>query len=352
MCDCTCRLTRAARLGPGFHSVIAHFNYTILFPSLPKAMRIRSRLVLLVLAILVPAFLAAAIGIGYLYSEQQDSYRQSLRETTRALSLVLDKEIAGREAILQTLAASPALAKNDVASFNDQTSRIASERSSAIFLCDRTGRRIASAQLKPIDDEAAMLDMLAELRKRQGGEEALVSNLYAASNGKDARFALQIPVMQNKQVMNYLAMTVPVRQLQTVMESRPLPAGWIVSIVDRNGTVVARNKEPEIYVSQSATGAIWENLLMDAEGFNEGRALCGEGGGAAGGRAPRAGGSMVISVPQGDIRHAAIDAIAFMGAISLMLLGLAVAAALAVGRTISQPIENLRFSAEKRRFSI
>lgn len=308
-------------------------------------MRIRSRLVVLVLAVLVPAFLAAAIGIGYVYGEQQDSYRQSLRETTRALALVLDKEIAGREAILQTLAASPALARNDLASFLMQANQIAAERGSAIILSEPAGRSVSLATAKTVG-EAAMLGMLSELRKRQSNEGAVVSNLYAGQMGMDARFAIQIPVVQAGKLAYFLTMSIPVRQLQSVMESRPLPAGWIVTIVDRMSVVAARNKMPEKFVALTATGPIREKLLRTAEGFNEGAALSGEQVVASFSRAQRSGWSVVVSVPQGEIRHAAINAIAFMGVVSLMLLALALAAASAVGRTISRPIENLRRSAE------
>jgi len=309
-------------------------------------MRIRSRLVVLVLAVLVPAFLAAAIGIGYVYGEQQDSYRQTLRETTRALALVLDKEIAGREAILQTLAASPALANNELANFLAQANQIAAERGSAIILSEPAEHSV-SRTTGQNSGEAAMLDMLSALRKRQHAEGTVVSNLYAGELGMDARFAIQIPALRGGKLAHFLTMTVPVRQLQTVMESRSLPEGWIVTIVDRKGVVVARNRKPEKFVAQSATGPIREKLMRDAEGFNEGKALSGEQVVASFSRAQRSGWSMVISVPQGEIRHAAINAIAFMGAISLMLLALAVAAASAVGRTISGPIEKLRQSAEK-----
>lgn len=51
---------------------------------------------------LVPAFLIAGIGMVYVYSEAQQVNRQNMREIARALALVVGKEMARRETILQT----------------------------------------------------------------------------------------------------------------------------------------------------------------------------------------------------------------------------------------------------------
>ena len=53
-------------------------------------MRIRTRLLILVLSILVPSFIAAALAVTYLYREEQKSQTQSLTQATRAFALLVD----------------------------------------------------------------------------------------------------------------------------------------------------------------------------------------------------------------------------------------------------------------------
>ncbi|HWV91499.1 MAG TPA: hybrid sensor histidine kinase/response regulator, partial [Burkholderiales bacterium] len=72
-------------------------------------MRIRSRLLLLVSAVLVPALLVSVIGVAYIYSEEQESNRATAIETARALALAVERDMARRESILRTLAAAPTL---------------------------------------------------------------------------------------------------------------------------------------------------------------------------------------------------------------------------------------------------
>ena len=66
-------------------------------------MRIRSRLLLLALAVLAPAIVGAAFGLAYLYKEERQFNYASMQETARALALALDREMARRESVLRTL---------------------------------------------------------------------------------------------------------------------------------------------------------------------------------------------------------------------------------------------------------
>ncbi len=50
-------------------------------------MRTRNWLLYIVLAVLIPAFIMAAIGIVYVYNEEQAAFKKSMQETARAPSL-------------------------------------------------------------------------------------------------------------------------------------------------------------------------------------------------------------------------------------------------------------------------
>jgi hypothetical protein len=76
-------------------------------------MRVRNRLLLLVLSILIPAFIAAAVAVWYVYQEQEKSQEKAMHEAARAFALLVDQELQTKEAILRTLANSPVLARGD-----------------------------------------------------------------------------------------------------------------------------------------------------------------------------------------------------------------------------------------------
>jgi signal transduction histidine kinase/ActR/RegA family two-component response regulator len=310
-------------------------------------MRIRSRLLVLVLAVLVPACIAAALGIGYVYIDAQRSNRQSMRETTRALALVLDKEISRREAILHTLAGSPKLDEGDLSTFYLHARRLVPNPDTAIILSDPAGQLLLNTRLPFGTKGMPTVDAIRELRNRYGPDATVVSNLYFAPVGKDYSFSVQIPVKREGRILYYIEMGTFASYLQSVFEDQRLPAEWTGTIVDRNGVVVARSKEPEKYVGKQASGAIARKLTANREGLNEGTSLSGEPVVAFFNRAPNSEWNFIVSVPQSELRRSAVHAVALIGGTSLLLLGLAVLGALAVARKTVRPIEALRLSAER-----
>lgn len=70
-------------------------------------MSIRFKLTLLVMAVLAPTLVASLLAIGYVYQDQRARVAQSMRETTRALALAVDRDIAQRNAIIRTLSSVP-----------------------------------------------------------------------------------------------------------------------------------------------------------------------------------------------------------------------------------------------------
>ena len=83
----------------------------------PTTMRFRNRLLILVVTLLVPSFIGAALAVAYVYAEQQKDQERNIAETGRAFALLIDNEMRHHEGILRTLAASPALASGDRAEF-------------------------------------------------------------------------------------------------------------------------------------------------------------------------------------------------------------------------------------------
>ncbi|WP_334186873.1 hybrid sensor histidine kinase/response regulator [Noviherbaspirillum sp.] len=309
-------------------------------------MHIRSRLLLLVLAVLIPSFIAAALGIGYVYKEAIESQHENMRETTRAWALLLDKEFAKREAILQVLALSPALQSRDIKTFYAQAKAVASGQENVIVLSDTDGQQLLNTRLSP--DATGLPKSLshAELRSRYGPDATIMSNLYLAPIGKRHSFSVQVPVTIDGRIVYYLAMGSFASQLQSVFEGQNMPADWHGSILDRNGVVVARSKEPGIYVGKRVQDD-FVRKLADNSGFYEGVSLHGAPSIGYFSRAPSSEWTFVVAVPKASIQRTVVNATAAVGALALLLLGLAVLGALAVGRAIASPMEGLRRAAER-----
>lgn len=308
-------------------------------------MRIRSRLLLLVLAVLIPALLFAALGIAYTFHESQQFHRQTMRETARALSLVLESELARRETILRVLAQSPALDRDDLAAFYRHTAPIAAEADVAIFISTAGGEQLLNTRLPYGATLPRMLPVAVQTRAQADPGVTLISNLYEPPVGKGHSFAIQVPVIRDGQVRYYLNMGSYASQLQSLFDAQGLPRDWHAGIVDRDGVIVARSKEPERFVGMPVREGLRAKLGADAF-FHHGKTLSGESTLVFLGRAPSSGWTFYVGVPDAVWMGAAVRNAGWMVAVAGVLFGLAVLAALLVARNTAQAIDNTRHAAE------
>ncbi|HVL75661.1 MAG TPA: response regulator [Noviherbaspirillum sp.] len=309
-------------------------------------MRIRTRLLLLVLAILLPASLCAVVALAYAYHETQDFQRQAMRETARALSLGLERELARRESILHALAASPALDNDDFRNFYAHAKQIADAGDVAIFLSTSDGRQLLNTRVPYGKPLPRMLPQALEMRAEAGPRATLISNLYEPPVGKGYSFAIQIPVERNGRVRYYLNMGSYAAQLQSLLELQRLPPEWIAGIADAHGVIVARNRDAERYVGVSVRRTVG-HLLEAGEGFAEGRALSGEAATVFLSHAPHYGWNFYVAVPTDLLQRAAWRTNAWLALAMLLLLGLALLAALKMARDTAGAIEATRRAAQR-----
>ena len=310
-------------------------------------MRIRSRLLLLMSAVVVPAVIVAAIGVGYLYREVQQFNHTSMRETARALALALDGEMARREAILRTMAASVSLRRGELERFYGVAAGVAKEEDSAIILSDLEGRQIINTRIAFGTPLPRMLAEERENRARLGNEVTIISDVYVPPAGLGPHsFAIQIPVRRDGKVLQFLTMASFASQLQKLFAEHALPPGWHATVLDRRGVVVARSLEPEKFVGTRVRPELQEKLRA-AEGFHEGTTLAGVPAAVFFSRAPRSGWIFLVTVPRTLFYAPAVRTAVFLGAGMLLLLTLGAAAAVLVARRISAPVEALRAAAER-----
>jgi signal transduction histidine kinase/CheY-like chemotaxis protein len=311
-------------------------------------MRIRSRLLLLVSAVLVPALAVAAVSLAYLYSEEQQFHRQNLQETARAMAYSLDREIARRESVLKTLAVSHALQTGNLENFHAHARRVADDGDTAIIVSDLQGRQLVNTRLPFGVPLPPMLEQERQMRARYGNEVTLVSDVYLPPSGLGPHsFAVQLPVRTGGKVVMFLTMASYARQLQALVSAQQLPAQWHASIIDRAGVVVARSVEPERFVGQPVRRELFNKIGTTTEGFHEGHTLAALPSTAFFSRAPQSGWVFLVAVPDAVLKGPARRATALAAAMTLLLLGLGLAASLYAARRIAVPIEALRLSAER-----
>ncbi|MBA3595749.1 MAG: PAS domain-containing protein, partial [Polaromonas sp.] len=308
-----------------------------------KNLTVRRALMALVVASVLPTFIAAVAALLYAYTQEQAGFRDGLSDTTRALALVVDREIATREAVALTMTGSPTLTRGDLAGFREYALQTAPTRDKVVVLHDLAGRQLVNTRV-PLG-EPLPKSMNSKERIEAGPMPTVVSNLYFAPVGKQFSFAVQVPVVRQGQVIYYLSVAGYATALQSIMTHQGLPATWIASIMDRKGVVVARNKAPEQFVGKATSDRLAAQMAQRAEGVFESTAIDGTPILATFSKSPTYGWSVVVGVPLAAI-PAPLESIALFGVFSAFLLGGALLLAVATGRRLLKPIERLKDASQ------
>ncbi len=207
-------------------------------------MRLRSHLVLLVVAVLVPVTAFAAILTALNLRDQRAAVERALAETAAALALAVDRELEGAINTLQTLAASPEIQRRDVARLYAYAQRTRAEAHpswASIALADRTGRSEFStsvplgAPLPSVRDREFFQQVLATRRP-------VASDLVPGEAAGEQVVVVAVPVLaRDGDLTGVLLAAIPPSAWSTLLSSRPLPSGWVARLVDGRGTTIVRN---------------------------------------------------------------------------------------------------------------
>jgi signal transduction histidine kinase/ActR/RegA family two-component response regulator len=306
----------------------------------PRRVSIRTRLIALAFAIVLPAVIGALWGLNVLYQQQKRAASANLEEITRGIAAVVDRELARMETTLTTLALSPTIQRGDLKAFYDYAKAAAPGAERTVVLMDLNGQQLVNTRLA-FGEKLPRSKAFAELRTKARPDQSLVSDLYFAPVGKHYSFALQVPVMQEGKVIAYLAMGSFAAVLQKAIEDQRLPLRWNASVVDRKGMIVARRLKPEEFVSKQVTPDLLEQMRTQTEGVFETTRLDGVRTFTAFTPVSATGWTFVLSMPKSEVEAAIVSALNLTVLITAILLVLAILAATYVGMTISRPIRHL-----------
>jgi len=310
-------------------------------------MHIRTRLQILILAILLPAFAAAALATGYVYLEERRAQENSVKEAVRAFSLLVDNELQSKEGVLRALANSPALVRGDFDTFYRHAKSLAPTPETTIILHEPGGRQLLNTRV-PMGGNLPVkrVSNIDALMARYGADRTLVSDLFKAPLGGRHDFVIQVPVRIEGRIPYFVSMGVNASSLQRLLEEQRFPAQWQATIVDRTGRIVARTQDPEQFRGRAVSAVARGHFAASREGVFSNSNLAGIPVQAFYGTVPDTDWKVLVSIPQEELRRVPLHAAAFLGGIMALILVLATLAAQRFGRRAVAPIAYLARSAE------
>jgi len=235
-----------------------------------KLWSVRTFLAGLVLACLLPGVIGAVVSFFYHYRDGRTQLEKNTLQTARALALTVDSHLVKAQAVAQSLATSPALAKKDLAGFHRQAREVMATVSAGtnIVLSDENGQQFINT-LREFGQPLPHHGSPEQVRHVFKTGKPQISNMFWGAVTARHIISIDVPVVLDGKVAYVLSVGIRPEHFTPIMQKPGLPPDWVVTFFDANGTIVARSQAAERLVGQKGTAAYVERVFSQLEGAIE-----------------------------------------------------------------------------------
>jgi PAS domain S-box-containing protein len=308
---------------------------------------VRARLLRLALLLVLPGLAISALLTWRIFVTERVGAEVGLREAARGLILVVDREFAGAEVLLHTLAATDELRRGDMAAF-DRLARDAVVMGGTVVLTDASGQELIDTGLPPLAP-LPRTPAAPDWGQEQVGK-AVIRPLgpVAGKPGLAVQIVLPIAVEASGTSHRYdLELIVPTGSIQSVLSREKLPPGWVAGVLDTAGRIVARTAHPELYVGHLSQGSVGRRVAGVVEGVKDSTSLDGTAVVAAFSRSPQSGWEAVVNAPRALIAQAGRQSTWILLWMGTVALAVGLMGALHVAGGIASRIEAMAKAARQ-----
>ncbi len=298
-------------------------------------MSIRTRLLLLVFAVWLPALAGFALLARSTYLHETAMATDHVRDTARSISFVIDGELDKRAAVARTLAASIALRDGDLRRFYDEAQAATDGTGDTMILVDAT-RQVANTK-QPFGAPLPARGWRTDPPLITGA--TIVSDLLPSRlDGKPVLTVMAAEPGVSPQRYN-VGIAFSPEVIQRTLAMQQVPRDAVVTVLDTRFATVARNRDPQKWLGSQAS-ADTVRILKDGAREHLWDSATREGAPALAyvTRSSRYGWSTVLALPKSSLDQPAVrvttQAFAAAGLLAVIGLGLALYAA----RKIGQPV--------------
>ena len=216
---------------------------------------------------MVPLLIFAAIMMVLLEKQERASVERGLRDTARALSVAVDNQLIASVSTLQALAAFDHPDAMDLERFHVQARRVLATQPGwrNIALHDRAGRQLISAA-HPFGAPLPPAGNVEMVSQALDTGVVVISNLFVSPVLNVPVVGVSVPLVRHGIVRYVLGARLDVAALGRVLSEGKLPEEWIGTIIDREGTIVARTRGIEEFLGHPAAPEVVAQSRLSEEG--------------------------------------------------------------------------------------
>ena len=228
-------------------------------------MKIRTLLILMAVAILLPFGLATTGALYKIKEGQKETALRGLRETARATSLIVDREVQSSISALTVLGNARSLAAGDMHAFYGRAAELNKKPDIWSFLLDENGQQIFNT-IVPFGTPPPPAVSAERVSKALASGRPVVSDLIHGAITKTQLTTVNVPAGagDGKYVVGQ-AFSVDYWKRKALTET--VPGDWIVAIIDSKGIFIARSQGADKYVGQQARPELVAAAASAADGL-------------------------------------------------------------------------------------
>ena len=309
-------------------------------------MKLRTHLLFLALATLLPVVLFAVYVAAQLVERERDTFRRGAADRTRAILTAVDLQINGTISSLESLALTRALDVGDLQSFHTIAKRVLSSRD------DWRTLQLISVDGKPLVDASTGFGLPLDAPDGASLAPHVVAQTVPAvghltpGSGGEFFVPIAVPVVRAGAVRYVLTATVPARTFSEVLTAQRVPERWVCAILDGTHRLVSRTRDGERFVGSMATPDLRAMMDQSDEGWYVGRTLDGQSVNSAFHRSGFSRWTVVMGMPTAELDAGARRSAALMGIGIVAAIVLALGLATLVSRRLAVPLIDLAGAAD------
>ena len=315
----------------------------------PGSLSLRCRLLLLVVASVVPLVCLSVVKEYQDYKAGQQAIYDGLLTIARGTSVAVERDLRLRVASLETLALSPALSENDLDQFDQQAEaflvRLPPGSVLGIDAQDHLVRRLYGLPGGPQASLPRREDNAGGGRVFETGQP-VVTDLSVSQFTGIRGFSVNVPVIRDGRIVYGLFLQLPASVLQGLFERQYLPPQTVLALVDAAGVVVARVPGSDRFVGSPIVPGLWSELQARQEGITRAPTLEGVPAVAVYNHITPFRWAVLVASPEEAAFAPMRDEIIHVALIGMTVLIGGLLLAMFAARGITRPIEQLRWLAE------
>jgi diguanylate cyclase (GGDEF)-like protein len=234
-----------------------------------KAPGIRGRLAMLVLASTAPAVLFAWALLSADWRSDRERFERDTIARTRAMVHAVDRELISITAAAEVLSTSQRARAGDLAGFREQAREVVARKIAAnVVLVGTDGRQVMNLQV-PAGEPLPMHGSQAVVRDVLSTGQPALTGFYAGGAMRRPIVSVTVPVSRGAKVIYVLTVSDVPDRFRAILADQQVPAGWIGTVFDTTGLIVARTRDQERFVGNNDAPALTQRMVGNEEGTLE-----------------------------------------------------------------------------------